>query len=925
MAVPPEVPIVKFFSPNKADQGLIEFHNSTLAAYQPLDEGAAHPNSREYDGFKLGRQFNLPSDHKWIVRVWVTDETDPTWWNWAEKFSGDANSYPIFIREYREPRKTYAPLTKGQPLKSVYKLSLSTAGSGYEPGTQPALTFTNTGTGGSGAAGHAIVNPDGTIAALVLDDGGDSYNTAPAFTIEAPPSPSTDLLVSGGTQDGVYTRRGTHGGKDYFNLTGQPDDDAAYSIQWGMNPALVPAWVIFDENTNGLYYSISTVATPDLATNWKNFDDDSPADITVALNDVATGTAVIQPATALLVAEEAQQYPDDSEFRGLYLHVVRVYETLPGPLIPDNRDDLVLGPVQRTRQAVLYTGQAAVITASGKTTYEARDGSSIVAWKIVEAWTTGAGTESNPAFPTQQWTEFERDGVKKVITKQLKPIAEIVTDETLTPGQLVREYSQPFNEFLAFQITETITVIDGSLLNQPFYSVSIPNVIPEKLRALIPISTESDIVEGTAESTDLGVGEFERSERQLTPFYKEVRFTVMDIGSLPITITGEKETNAQKQIVTVAMKLCLDSTTPTLPTALIDVDFKKLGNGLAIEITRTIPSVFDGDTRSIEIPDVTPAWARALLPTRNTSSEAAATSVSDPTLSTGQLRKTVKRTTEKTVETQITARDLASLPKTRTNKRLTREFGGGEVDEVETVATGSQSISSGGLLVLDSEMEVQGDGTSVLKTSTQTDGSWPILYDYDIDPETGQTILTSYQVIDPGAAATASSVDGVVTRYKHIDQWRSLEIITTYSTPADYEEQRFGAHNFPALVDITTWSYSDGCGTVIEEFRGGFSAMVEIRTNISFTTTKQTISGLSLIPKSFILGKYVQLPADMLVDGATIVYTGDCTGSLTITGSDPDYSTYVGSIQGTEQLITGESVRTQSGLYRNTEVYVTML
>jgi hypothetical protein len=45
----------------------------------------------------------------------------------------------------------------------------------------------------------------------------------------------------------------------------------------------------------------------------------------------ATGTAAIQATTAILVAEEAQQFPPDNENYALYLNVVRVYETLPGP------------------------------------------------------------------------------------------------------------------------------------------------------------------------------------------------------------------------------------------------------------------------------------------------------------------------------------------------------------------------------------------------------------------------------------------------------------------------------------------------------------------------------------------------------------------------------------------------------------------
>ncbi len=53
---PPEIPVVTFLSPNKADQGLIEFWNTEIASYVALDIGAPHPNTRQYPNFTLGSQ-----------------------------------------------------------------------------------------------------------------------------------------------------------------------------------------------------------------------------------------------------------------------------------------------------------------------------------------------------------------------------------------------------------------------------------------------------------------------------------------------------------------------------------------------------------------------------------------------------------------------------------------------------------------------------------------------------------------------------------------------------------------------------------------------------------------------------------------------------------------------------------------------------
>lgn len=86
------------------------------------------------------------------------------------------------------------------------------------------------------------------------------------------------ILVSGGTQDGVYSKRGTVEGKDYFELLGvsDPDPGVTRSCYWN--------GIQFSITTEGgdiIYYSLSDVATPNLATNWKNASDNSPASIIV--------------------------------------------------------------------------------------------------------------------------------------------------------------------------------------------------------------------------------------------------------------------------------------------------------------------------------------------------------------------------------------------------------------------------------------------------------------------------------------------------------------------------------------------------------------------------------------------------------------------------------------------------------------------
>ncbi len=104
--------------------------------------------------------------------------------------------------------------------------------------------------------------------------------TNPAIQqLTTPSTAQGGVFVAGGTQDGVYTKQGTYNSRDFFILLGalgiDPENNSA--VTWIADGA---RWTITTDGSQ-LYYSNSDVATPDLATNWKNASDDSPADITV--------------------------------------------------------------------------------------------------------------------------------------------------------------------------------------------------------------------------------------------------------------------------------------------------------------------------------------------------------------------------------------------------------------------------------------------------------------------------------------------------------------------------------------------------------------------------------------------------------------------------------------------------------------------
>lgn len=353
MPVPPQQPIVTFYDPNKNDQGLVEYWSNERAADTPIDVGTPHPNTRDYPNFRLGLQAAVQNDDGWVRRVWVTDETSPDWFNYEIKFAAEAVAFPTYIRQYRIDKKTYTPLTKGSSLGAVFMLRLLTAGSGYTPGTLPEVTFT--GGGGSGATGHAIVNLDGTIADVVIDEGGSGYTTVPTATVEDPP-----------------------------------------------------------------------------------------------IGIAATAEAVIQPQDAVLIAEQAEEFPKDSEFFGLFFNVTRVYETLPGPTLESTQieEDGMTKSISHTRGVAASIVSSDVVSGGfWVQTTKKETGNLYVAEAVIE-------TRPLPGNPIP-FTRIDDDGVIVVASKTLGESALIVSEEVIVGSLWVRTFKKEVTDKVAWQVQES--------------------------------------------------------------------------------------------------------------------------------------------------------------------------------------------------------------------------------------------------------------------------------------------------------------------------------------------------------------------------------------------------------------------------------------------------------------------------------------
>ena len=223
---------------------------------------------------------------------------------------------------------------------------------------------------------------------------------------------------------------------------------------------------------------------------------------------------------AVLTSEQMQ--PADGELGSLFVRVTRVYEVLPGPILPFTRYDDNLGPVQGYRQAVRYTGtEVASLTGTTKVTYEAREGSVIVAWKLSETWSDGTGGPGNPLYPiTVSDTYDELRGAVQTTSQIVVATGSEVGSITQAGGTVTEIEYEPYNQFLLRKVVRTYAVPGPALPGKTFDQYG--NAVT---------TTRNVVVSGTAPSAGFLI-----LEDQVTPQNKDVSVretsTVASYGNL---------------------------------------------------------------------------------------------------------------------------------------------------------------------------------------------------------------------------------------------------------------------------------------------------------------------------------------------------------------------------------------------------------
>lgn len=160
----------------------------------------------------------------------------------------------------------------------------------------------------------------------------------------------------------------------------------------------------------------------------------------------------------ILVEQELRQ-AEDPEISSLYVSVLRVYESIPGPWVPFTRYDDNLGPIQGQRRSVVNTGQEASLETTIKTTYEGREGSSIISWEIQESFTGLNGDPDDPVYPINVSDNY--DDLYGSIQTQTQIVVATGTEEasiTYADGVVTKIWYEAYNEFLLKKYTQTFSV-----------------------------------------------------------------------------------------------------------------------------------------------------------------------------------------------------------------------------------------------------------------------------------------------------------------------------------------------------------------------------------------------------------------------------------------------------------------------------------
>lgn len=538
----------------------------------------------------------------------------------------------------------------------------------------------------------------------------------------------------------------------------------------------------------------------------------------------------------LLVAEKTFESTGTQELDSLYIKVQRVYETLPGPWLLFTRYDDDLGPIQGRKRAVVNSDQPAILTATGKTTYEARDGSDNVAWQIEEAW------EGN-SYPVgdKDFYDDERGAVQQHSQLVVRDGTETGT-LTETGDVITKTSYEPFNQFLLKKIVETWAAAGPQLTTKTLGQKSL---IPEKYRSLIrTVETNQLVDKDYAFPTGL-TGD--QAQIELAQFnIQQARLKILDeIITSGSSLTGQ-ETD-EYGALTITEAIVNDGTAADATAGVKRSTVTPLGNGKSIKITvgRSLPSVAL-TSKTLGQKNLIPEKYRSLIRTVETNQEVSPT-YSFPTGLSGDetsielAQESIRIARLKIIE------EIIATGGSLTGAEL-GEYGG--VTITEAIVNDGTVIESG-YLVITSRVDPLGNGKSIKITASvasypQTAGQ---TYNDDLDVVEQYTLA----VVDASTAPLGTNrkditpMDSRRSRVKTVDIAAIAAVLDAYSVTYP---SRTNVQLPDILTSITSvWESSAGSGEATES---GSASAAGSNTSISLHGNVSADASSTIMPEVII-------------------------------------------------------------------------
>jgi hypothetical protein len=268
-------------------------------------------------------------------------------------------------------------------------------------------------------------------------------------------------------------------------------------------------------------------------------------------------------------------------------------------------------------------------------------------------------------------------------------------------------------ELNALFVIEAHSYVEEAVLDEVLtLSTERQDPLPPKFRVLSPTTTTDELAEGSVETPVLTGDQLAATEDQINTNLKRKRTVSRSSAENTSSLSGKQVTN-DLQVADVVETIVPDGTTITTSALTVDGSVESLGNGQSVQRVITAPELFTAKSFSAQRPDPVPEKFRVLVPTESTEENEAGTAEM-PILSAGEFEETEQQVNVHVKRKRKTKRNIATLPKTLTQKSTTNEKQVATVKE--TLQNGDTAVQPSALV--DVQSEALGDGTYVVREVT---------------------------------------------------------------------------------------------------------------------------------------------------------------------------------------------------------------